>query len=165
MMKRTLTVRNIVALSLLAATGLVTAAENAPDNQPATGKHAPYKRFDPVQHTQHRLDKLEAKLNLKDNQKSAWQVYADAALARARERTGKMQELHSRRGEPPKELDTAAKLDKAAEFMRSRADELQKVAQDTRSFQQVLTPEQQTIFDRYWKSQQRRGKMGGHRPA
>jgi hypothetical protein len=33
------------------------------------------------------------------------------------------------------------------------------MAQDTRTFQQVLTPEQQTIFDKYWKSQFHRGKM------
>lgn len=164
-MKKTSTLHSFVALSLLAATGLVTAADNAPDNQTAPGKHASYKRFDPVQHTQRKLDGLEARLNLKDSQKSAWQVYADAAIARARERTAKMQELHARRGEPRKDLDTASKLDKTAEIMRTRADQLQKVAQDTRSFQQVLAPEQQTIFDLYWKSQQHPGKVDGHRPA
>ena len=164
-MKRTSTLRSIVALSLLAATGLVTAADNAPDRQPETGKHAAYKRFDPVQHTQRKLDNLEARLSLNDDQKSAWQLYADAALSRAKDRTARMQEFHTRRGEPRKDLDTATKLDKAAEIMRARAEQLQKVAQDTRSFQQVLTPEQQTIFDLYWKSEQRRGKMSGHRPA
>lgn len=163
-MKRNSTLRSIVALSLLAATGLVTAADNAPDSNAAPGKHAPYKRFDPVQHTQRKLDNLEAKLNLKDSQKSAWQAYADAALTRAKERTERMQALHAKRGESRQPLDTAAKLDKAAEMMRARADQLQKVAQDTRSFQQALTPEQQTIFDLYWKSQQRGGR-GGHRPA
>jgi hypothetical protein len=164
-MKRTFNLRSIVALSLLAATGLVTAADNAPNSMPETGKHAAYKRFDPVQHTQRKLDNLEAKLSLKDDQKSAWQVYADAALSRAKDRTARMQEFHGKRGEPRKDLDTATKLDKAAEMMQARAEQLQKVAQDTRSFQQVLTPEQQAIFDLYWKSQQRRGKMGGHRPA
>lgn len=159
-MRKSSTLRSIVALSLLATAGLVTAADSAPDNQPAAGKHAPYKRFDPVQHTQRKLDGLETRLNLKDSQKSAWQAYADAAIARARERTAKMQEFHARRGEPRKDLDTASKLDKTAEIMRARADQLQKVAQDTRSFQQVLTPEQQTIFDLYWKSQKR-----GHRSA
>lgn len=164
-MKRNSTLCSIVALSLLAATGLVTAADNAPDGKPAPGKHAPFKRFDPVQHTQRKLDNLEARLSLKDSQKSAWQAYADAAVARAKERTGKMQALQAKRGEPRQALDTAAKLDKAAERMRARADQLQKVAQDTRSFQQALTPEQQTIFDLYWKSQKRSGRMGGHRPA
>jgi hypothetical protein len=49
-------------------------------------------------------------------------------------------------------------------MMQARADALKKVAQDTRAFQQVLSPEQQTIFDLYWKSQ-RQGMRGGHRPA
>jgi len=164
-MKRNPTLRGIVAMSLLAATGLVTAADNVPDGNPAPGgKHAPYKRFDPVQHTQHKLDNLEARLNLKESQKSAWQAYADAAIARAKARTERMQAMHANRGEPRPELDTATKLDKAAEMMRAQADQLQKAAQDTRSFQQALSPEQQTIFDLYWKSQQHGGR-GGHRPA
>jgi hypothetical protein len=163
-MKRNSTLRGIVAMSLLAATGLVTAADNAPDSKPAPGKHAQYKRFDPVQHTQRKLDNLEAKLNLKDSQKSAWQAYADAAIARAKARTERMQAMHAQRGEPRQDLDTATKLDKAAGRMRAHADQLQKAAQDTRSLQQALTPEQQTIFDLYWKSQQHGGR-GGHRPA
>ena len=168
-MNRNATRTGLLALSMLAMTGLASAADNpapggaAPDaGRP--GKHAPFKRFDPVKHTQHRLSGLEAKLNLKEEQKSAWKTYSDAALARAQERTAKMQAMHERRGENRKDLDTATKLDKASEMMRARADQLQKVAQDTRAFQQVLTPEQQTIFDLYWKSQGR-GQRGGHRPA
>ena len=164
-MKKISALRSAVAFGLLAATGLVTAADNAPANKAPDARHAPYHRFDPVKHTQHRLDQLESKLGLKDSQKSAWQAYSDAALARAKERSDRMQEFQAKRGAPKQELDTASKLDKAAERMRARADDLQKVAQDTRSLQQALTPEQQTIFDLYWKSQKRPGHMGGHRPA
>lgn len=162
-MKRISTLSSIVGLSLLAAGALAIAADHAPLPQPSPARHAPHKRFDPVQHTRHKLDGLEAKLNLREEQKQAWQAYSDAALARAGEKATAMQELHAKRSEPRQELDTAAKLDKAAEFMRAQADRLQNVARDTRAFQQVLTPEQQTIFDLYWKSQQRR--TGGHRPA
>lgn len=160
------TLRSIVGLAMLAATtGFVAAADNAADRQAAPGKHAQHHRFDPVKHTQRNLEQLQAKLNLKDEQKSAWQTYSDAALARAQERTARMQAFHAKKGAARHESDTAAKLDKAAEAMRARADQLQKVAQDTRTFQQVLTPEQQTIFDLYWKSQRHHGKRGGHRPA
>ena len=162
-MKRISTLSSIIGLSLLATTALATAADNAPLPHPGPAKHASHKRFDPVQHTRHKLDGLEAKLNLREEQKPAWQPYSDAALARAGEKAAAMQEMHAKRSEPRQEPDTAAKLDKAAEFMRAQADRLQKVARDTRAFQQVLTPEQQTIFDLYWKSQQRR--TGGHRPA
>jgi Spy/CpxP family protein refolding chaperone len=157
--------RGAVAFGLLAATGLVTAADNAPSHDAPAAKHAPYHRFDPVKHTQRRLDQLETKLVLKESQKSAWQAYTDAALVRAKDRSSRMQEFHAKRGAPRQDLDTASKLEKAAERMRNRADELQKVAQDTRTFQQALTPEQRTIFDLYWKSQPRPGRMGGHRPA
>jgi Spy/CpxP family protein refolding chaperone len=163
-MNKRSTLHGLIALSMLAAAGATQAADTPAPAAAAPGKHAPFKRFDPVQHTQKRLDGLQAKLNLKEDQKSAWQAYSDAALARARERSAKLQDFHERRGEARKDLDTAARLDKAAEMMRARADTLQKVAQDTRTFQQALTPEQQTIFDLYWKAQQR-GMRGGHRPA
>lgn len=164
-MKKLSALRSAVAFGLLAATGLVTAADNAPADKAPAAKHAPYHRFDPVKHTQHRLDQLHGKLDIKDSQKSAWQAYSDAALARAKERSARMQEFRSKRGAPQQDLDTASKLDKAAERMRARADNLQKVAQDTRSLQQALTPEQQTIFDLYWQSKKRPGRMGSHRPA
>jgi Spy/CpxP family protein refolding chaperone len=167
--KRSSALHGLVALSLLATAGVTLAAENPAPGASAPGMHAPSKRFDPVQHTQKRLDGLEAKLNLKEDQKAAWKTYSHAALDRAQERSAKMQALHERRdtvgnGDAGTDLDTASKLDKAAAMMRDRADELQKVAQDTRAFQQVLSPEQQAIFDLYWKSQQRAGR-GGHRPA
>lgn len=163
-MRKSSTLHGLIALSMLAATGVVTAADNSAPSASAPGKHAPFKRFDPVKHTQKRLEGLEARLNLKDDQKAAWKTYADAALARAQERSAKMKDFHERRGEVRKDLDTASKLDRAAEMMRARADKLQKVAQDTRQFQQVLTPEQQAIFDLYWQPQKHGGR-GGHRPA
>jgi len=164
-MKKLSSLRSAVAFGLLAASGLVTAADNAPADKAPVAKQAPYHRFDPVKHTQHRLDQLQGKLGIKESQKTAWQAYSDAALARAKERSARMQDFHAKRGAPKQDLDTASKLDKAAERMRARADDLQKVAQDTRSLQQALTPEQQTIFDLYWQSQKRPGRMGGHRPA
>ncbi len=159
--------RSAMALGLLAATGLAVADQAPAGNAPAAehAKHVRHHRFDPVKHTQHRLDQLEAKLNLNDAQQSAWQAYADAALARAQARSERVQQFHARRGAVKQEIDTASRLDKAAERARARADELQKIAQDTRALQQALSPEQQTIFDLYWKSQ-RPARMGArHRPV
>ena len=48
-----------------------------------------------------------------------------------------------------------------SQAMRDRADKLQKVAQDTRAFEGVLSPEQKTIFDLYWKAQFHQ-RMGHH---
>jgi hypothetical protein len=163
-MKKSSALHGLIALSMLAAAGAAQAGDSPAPAASGPGKHAHFKRFDPVKHTQKRLDGLEAKLNLKDDQKDAWKAYADAALARARERAANLQAMRGHRGEDRKAPDTASRLDMAAGLMRARADGLQKVAQDTRAFQQVLSPEQQTIFDLYWKSQ-RHGMRGGHRPA
>jgi hypothetical protein len=166
-MTKIATLPGLVALSMMA--GLATAADkpagatSAESGAPA--KHASHKRFDPVRQTQQRLDRLEGKLSLKEDQKTAWKTYYDAAVSRAQDRSAKLQALRDRKGEPRKEADTASRLEKSAEMMRARADQLEKIAQDTRAFQQVLTPEQQTIFDLYWKSQPRHGRMGGPRPA
>lgn len=164
-MNKLSTLRGALAVSLLAATGLVAAADSAPAANSPAGKHAPHHRFDPVKHAQHKLDRLEEKLSLKDAQKTAWQTYADAVLARAKERSARMQEFHARRGAQRQDMDTAARLDKAAERMRARAEELQKMAQETRALQESLSPEQKAILDLYWKSGNRRERMGGHRPA
>lgn len=161
-MSKTFTLRSsILAMSLLAASGFAAAADEAP-NSPPPGKQAQHRHFDPVAHTQRNLDKLAQKLNLKDEQKAAWQAYADSAISRAKERTAKMEEHRSHKGEARAEVDTATKLDKMSQAMRDRADQFQKVAQDTRAFEGVLSPEQKTIFDLYWKAQFH--QRMGHRP-
>jgi Spy/CpxP family protein refolding chaperone len=163
-MSKTFTLCNIVlAMSLLAASGFAAAADEAP-NSPAPGKLAQHGHFDPVAHTQRNLDRLAQKLNLKDDQKVAWQRYADSAMSRAKERAAKMEERGSHRGEARGEVDTATKLDKISQAMRNRADRLQKVAQDTRAIENVLSTEQKTIFDLYWQAQYRH-HMGHHHMA
>jgi LTXXQ motif family protein len=161
-MSKTFTLRSsIIAMSLIAASGFAAAADETPGSPPP-GKHAQHRSLDPVAHTQRNLDNLAKKLNLKDGQKAAWQTYADSAISRAKERTAKMEEHRSHKGEARAEADTATKLDKMSQTMRDRADQLQKVAQDTRAFEGVLSPEQKTIFDLYWKSQFH--QRMGHRP-
>lgn len=160
-MSKTIALRSsILAMSLLAASGFAAAADEAANGTPA-GKHAQHRQFDPVAHTQRNLDKLAGKLNLKDEQKTAWQAYADSAISRAKERAAKMEEHRSRRGEARVEADTATKLDRMSQAMRARADQLQKVAQDTRAFEGVLSPDQKTIFDLYWKAKFHQ-RMGRH---
>jgi hypothetical protein len=160
-MSKTYTLRNgILALSLLATSGFAAAAGEVPHGPPR-GNHEQHQHFDPVAHMQRNLDKLEKKLNLQDQQKAAWQTYSDSAISRAREAMAKMEEHRSHMGELT-EVDTATKLDKMSQAMRERADQLQKVAQDTRTFEGVLSPEQKTIFDLYWNAQFHRHM--GHRP-
>jgi hypothetical protein len=161
-MSKTFTLRSsVLAMSLLAASGFAAAADEAPQGPPP-GNHAQHRHPDPVAHAQRNLDKLAQKLNLKDEQKTAWQTYADGAMSRAKERTAKTEEFHSHKGEARADVDTATKLDKMSQAMRARADRLQKVAQDTRAFEGVLSPEQKTIFDLYWKAQFH--QRMGHRP-
>ncbi|HKB81649.1 MAG TPA: Spy/CpxP family protein refolding chaperone [Burkholderiales bacterium] len=161
-MSKTFTLRSgVLAMSLLAASGFAMAADEAP-NSPPPGKHAQHRQFDPVAHTHRNLDTLAQKLNLKDEQKSAWQVYADSAISLAKEKAVKLEEHRSHKREARTEVDTATRLDKLSQAMRDRADQLQKVAQDTRAFEGVLSPEQKTIFDLYWKAQFH--QRMGHRP-
>lgn len=160
-MSKTFTLRSsILAVSMLAASGLAAAADEAPGS-PHPGKQAQHRHLDPVAHTQRNLDKLAQKLNLKGEQKAAWQAYADSAISSVKERTAKMEGHRSHKGEARAEVDTATTLDKMSQAMRDRADQLQKVAQDTRAFEGVLSPEQKTIFDLYWKSQFHQ-RMGHH---
>ncbi len=161
-MSKSFTLRSgILAMSLLAASGFAAAADEAP-NSPPPGAHAQHRHMDPVAHTQRKLDNLAKKLNLRDEQKAAWQTYADGTISRARDRTAKMEALRSHKGEARADADTATRLDRMSQRMRERADKLQQVAQDTRTFEGVLTPDQKTIFDLYWKAQFHHHM--GHRP-
>ncbi len=144
---------SIVAISLLAVSGFAAATDQAPDGQRPAAHHAHQRQFDPVGHTQRLLDGLAGKLSLTGAQKTAWQTYADNALARARDTATKMQERRSHKDGMRADADTADRLEKMSQVMRLRADNLQKVALDTRAFENALSPEQKTIFDLYWKTQ------------
>ena len=162
MSKRLTIPAGIFALGILAVSGIASAADEVPAPIPS-GMTQKHHRADPVAHTQLRLDRLATKLNLTDDQKPAWQTYADSTLGRAKERTAKREAHHMQHGQPHADLDTASKLDRMAQSMRERADTLQKVAQDTRAFENVLSSEQKTIFDLYWKSEMHQRMH--HRPA
>jgi hypothetical protein len=163
-MDRTSTLRDICALVFLAASGLAVAGDNSSDHRSMHGGAGQHHQFDPVAHTQRNLDALEAKLNLRSEQRGAWQAYAENALARAREAASRMEERRARQGETGAEADTAARLERMSLRLRERAERLQQVAQDTRKFEDALSSEQKTIFDLYWKAQWHQRKMG-HRPA
>ena len=161
-MSRTLTMRNgILAISMLAACGFAAAADDV-TNSPPPHKQWQHRSFDAVARTQQNLDNLARKLSLKDDQMAAWQAYADRAISRTRERAARIDDFRSHKDKA--DADTASRLDKMSQAMRARADELEKVAQDTRALQEALSPEQKTIFDLYWKAHQR-GMMHHRRAA
>lgn len=157
-MKQTSIFRGLLVASLLAAPLLATAAHRSDDDASMHGDHDQHHRMNPVDRTQNYLDELQTKLHLKAEQQAAWKTYADSAIARASDRAKHMKEFRGRRGEHHADMHTAAWLEHMSKRMRKRADKLQQAAKDTGTFQQALSPEQQTIFDLYWKSQFGRGK-------
>ena len=150
-------IRGLLVAALLVAPLAVTAGHHSDNDESKSGSDKKHHRYDPVKRAQKHLDKLEQKLTLKDEQQTAWKKYSGAVLTRANERAANMKEFHGKRGEMA-DMDTASKLEKMALQMRERADKMQQMAQDTRTFQQALSPEQQASFDDYWKSQFRHGK-------
>jgi hypothetical protein len=150
--------RGLLVLSLLAAPPFATAAHHSEDDSDMPGAGGQHQRMNPVERTQKHLDQLEQKLHLKAEQQTAWKTYSEIVLARASERAAHMKEFHAKRGEHHADMDTAELLEHMSQRMRERADKLQQMAQDTRTFQQALGPEQKTIFDLYWKSQFGQGK-------
>ena len=143
-MNQTSILRGLLVLGLLAAPLFATAAHHS-DDSPMPGAHDQHHRMNPVDRIQKFLDELEQKLHLKAEQQMAWKTYADTALARAGDRAKHMKELHTKRGDNHGDMDTAAWLEHMSQRMRERADKLQQAAQDTRAFQQTLSPEQNTI--------------------
>jgi hypothetical protein len=152
-MKSIATLRSVLALAVLAAAPLAMAQDNAADRPPMHGANAQHHKFDRVAQVQHSLDALSTKLNLNAGQQEAWQAYAASALARAKDAASRMEERRSHGSDMRTDADTATRLERMSRTMRERADRLQRVAQDTRQFENALTSEQRTIFDLYWKAQ------------
>jgi len=155
---RTSILRGLLVATLLAAPLIATANHRSDDDASIHDGHDQHHRFDPVEKAQKHLDELEQKLHLKAEQQRAWKTYSNVVLARASERAARMKEFQAKRGEHHADMDTATLLEHLSQRMRKRADKLQRMANDTRTFQQALSPEQQTIFDMYWKSQFGKGK-------
>jgi predicted DNA-binding protein YlxM (UPF0122 family) len=151
--------RGLLVVSLFVAPAFGIAAHHNNEDHSMPDGQDQHQRMDPVERAQKHLDKLEQKLNLQADQQAAWKAYAGTALARASERAKHMEEHHAKPGDHHGDMDTASRLEHMSQRMRERADKMQQMAQDTRTFQQVLTPEQQMTFDKYWKSQFGRGKM------
>ena len=159
-MNRTYFFRAFLIASIAITPAFVIAAHDSDADHSMSDDRDQHHRMDPTERAQKHLDKLEQQLQLTSDQQAAWNTYSKTALARAAERAKHMEEHRSRRDDHHGDMDTASRLEHMSQRMRERADKLQQMAQDTRTFQQVLTPEQQTIFDLYWKSQfGGRGKM------
>lgn len=126
------------------------------------GQHA-YRDYDPVQRVEKHLSLLEKELKLKTDQQSAWKAYSDSIVGFAKDKSARIEELREERSEL-RNMDMASKLDKLAQMSRNRADRLEHLASDTRTFQQALSPQQQTTFNNFWEKQMRIGK-GKHRPT
>ena len=115
-----------------------------------SGQHG-HRNYDPVQRAEKHLGLLEKELKLGTEQKSAWKAYSDSIVGFAKDKTARMEKFRAERSEL-RNLDMASKLDKLAQMSRSRADRLEQLANETRTFQQALSQQQQTTFNQFWKT-------------
>jgi len=181
-MNRKLALPAVLSLCLLAVPPLAMADEAVKDNQmpnqqnmdhgnmhrtdvdrPGMEEHpGEQHEYDPVQRTEKHLGMLEKELKLNADQQSAWKAYSDSIVGFAKDKSERMEQFREERSEL-RDMDMASQLDKLAQMSRSRADRLEKLASETRTFQQALTPQQQTTFNEFWSKQMRYG-TGKHRP-
>ena len=110
---------------------------------------------DPVDRTQKRLDNLSKKLNLTSAQQPAWTTYSSAMLKLAQARAGEMESWRSADRSQQSEISTPERLERMATRMRTGADRLSKLADDTKTFYAQLSLEQKTIFDLFAANQMR----------
>ncbi|MDE2048745.1 MAG: Spy/CpxP family protein refolding chaperone [Betaproteobacteria bacterium] len=138
--------------------GAAFAADTAPPAPPAGMAAMPHRMpmRDPQAMAQKRLDRLQRELHLKPTQQAAWADYRNAVTAMAAQRAA----------QPPMGGPDAARvplpqrLREHAAMMRAHADQMDKLAAQTQTLYQVLSPEQQTIFE----LASRPGRHGMHGP-
>lgn len=141
-----------VAGIFIAGFGYVNAADVG---QPGMMKsaYAPHHAMhDPVDMTQERMDKLNAKLKLNPSQQDAWKTFSAAMVGHAQARAQEMEKWAPGAREKLEDLATPDKMAQMAARMRSGADQMSKLAGDTKIFYDQLGSEQKTIFDLYAKN-------------
>lgn len=127
------------------------------DHHGGPGGQQGQRSYDPVQRAEKHLGLLEKELNLNADQQSAWKTYSDSIMGIAQDKVARIKQFRANRSDM-RDLDTASKLEKLAQWAQERADRLEQLAKDTRTFQQALTTEQQTTFDQFWRKHARYGK-------
>ena len=183
-MNRKLALPALLSLCLLAVPPLAMADEAVKDNhmtsqqdmdhgnmhrtgvdQPGMEEHhGGQHEYDPVQRTEKHLGLLEKELKLNADQQSAWKAYSDSVVGFAKDKSARMEQFREERSEL-RDMDMANQLDKLAQMSRSRADRLEKLASETRTFQQALTAQQQATFNDFWKQHVGYGKGKRHHPS
>ena len=123
--------------------------------------------FDWVKHTQQTLDDLQAKLNLKPEQKPAWETWATGVITDANEPVKKKsdtQEKSNTNDEDKNSSETEladqttpqrmakgiARLRAHTDWMQAHLVRLDAAQVRTKTFYDSLEPEQKTIFDLFW---------------
>ncbi len=159
-------VKPLFAAALLASSAFVAHAQSAtPDTRPQAHAMAQHGRMDPAKMLEHmaaRQAELKAKLKLNAAQEGAWNDYvaalqppADMAARMSRDNRQKMhQEMQS--------LTTPERLDRMAAMKAERDAQMTRRAQATRNFYDVLTAEQQKVFDANTMMGGHGGKGGRH---
>lgn len=102
--------------------------------------------------TQKRLAELKQKLNLKPSQQAGWETFSNALTAQAKAQTQSREKMKGSFGRDFENMPTPEKMEKMAAMMHSNADSLSKTASDTKTFYDVLSVEQKTIFDLFSKN-------------
>ena len=109
------------------------------------GKHCDHKGAmgEPAARAEKRLNDLKAKLKLTPEQANAWQAFADKMGAEAKDMgTTREKMWKDQPGTSPE------RMAKAADAMKERAQTMADMAAATKTFYDVLTPEQKATFDK-----------------
>lgn len=114
---------------------------------------------DPVARAQKHLSELKAKLNLTNNQQTAWQAFSDQVNDQAKNMADMRGQMKGNMSAMPKTApDQMAKM---ADMMKDRSQNMEKMADAVKTFYDTLTPEQQTAFDKVHMSRMNRmNRMG-----
>lgn len=142
----------MVSGMLMAGVSSYTIAQNMQPMHKGSTEAAQSLSTDPVAATQKRLAELKQTLNLKPTQQAAWETFSNALVAQAKTHAQSREKMPGTFGRDYESMPTPEKMEKMAAMMRSNADSLSKTAADTKTFYNVLSVEQKTIFDLFSKN-------------
>ena len=161
----------LVGASALLLKSSPVLADNGMPPPGITTEHGHY--FDWLQHTQHTLDELKAKLNLMPEQTTAWDSWSRGVIKDSQQQLDQRKirpDEKKREAKTPGEDTTPERMARGIEHLRAETNwmqehltQLEAAQVRTKSFYNALSTNQKTIFDLFWHELYHR--ISGHDDA
>lgn len=136
---------SLFAISLAQANPTSNTSPSVTPSAPCDAQAGKHMMMDPVTMAQNHLGHLKSALKITPDQEPVWQAYADRVAAQIKGMANDHEHMYHEGFD--KSITTPERMEKIADNMKARAQDMSNMAVSTKTLYDKLTPEQRTTFD------------------